>query len=187
MKNNINIRDLHISDFFKLHEMYDSLDMKKTRPFFNLYWLGLKQITPKWFLVQFPLFFSTIKFIRKILYKIYPYIIFLSKVAVDKNKIISFGFLIIRKKYKNDFSAELGVAVIDEMQGKGLGSEIVGELIKSAKKEPIGEIYLTTRVENIKAHSMYKKFGFKDISILKDEVEWLGIKYNMYKMHLILN
>jgi len=180
-------RDLKISDFFQLHKMYDSLDNKKTKLFFDLYWLGLKPKSPKWFLAQVPLFLSTIKIFRRIIINLYPYIIFLSKVVVEEKKIIAYGFLIIRKRFnKKSFSAELGVAVADNYQGRGIGSIMIEELIKFAKEERIKKIFLTTRVDNIKAQKLYKKFGFSIEKLLKNEVEWQGKKYDMYKMSLVL-
>lgn len=181
-------RDLQIVDFLRLHEMYDSLNNDNSRPFFDLYWLGLKRKTIKWFFAQFPLFFSTIKLFRNILFFLYPYLIFISKVATEGEKIISYGFLIVRKRYdKRYFSAELGIVVADDYQGKGIGTEMIKHLIKKARSEKIKEIFLTTRVDNEKARSLYRKFGFKEESILKDEVEWQGRKFDMYKMLLLLD
>ena len=176
-----------MKDFLRLHKMYDSFSDEKTRPFFDLYWLGLKRKTIKWFFAQFPLFFSTIKLFRNILFLVYPYLIFISKIAVEGEKIISYGFLIVRKRYgKRYFSAELGIAVADNYQGKGIGTEMMKQLIRKAQGERIKEIFLTTRVDNKKARSLYRKFGFKEESILKDEVEWQGEKFDMYKMILLL-
>lgn len=181
-------RDLQIGDFLRLHKMYDTFSDDKIRPFFDLYWLGLKRKTIKWFFAQFPLFLSTIKLFRNMLFLFYPYLIFISKVATEGGKIISYSFLIIRKRYdKKYFSAELGIAVIDDYQGKGIGTEMMKRLIKKAKNEKIKEIFLTTRVDNKKARSLYRKFGFKEESILKDEVEWYGRKFDMYKMSLLLS
>lgn len=181
-------RNLKISDFFQLHKMYDSLDNEKTKPFFNLYWLGFKKKSPKWFLAQIPLFLSTIRIFRRIVINLYPYVIFLSKVAIKGGKIISYGFLIIRKRFdKKNFSAELGVVVVDNYQRRGIGSIMIEELIKFAKEERIKEIFLTTRVDNIKAQKLYKKFNFSIEKLLKNEVEWQGKKYDMYKMSLVLS
>lgn len=183
----MNIRDLKINDFFQLHRMYDSLDEDKTKLFFDLYWLGLKSKSPKWFLAQVPLFLSTIEIFRKIIISLYPYILFLSKVAEENKKIIAYGFLIIRKRFNKDsFSAELGIAVKENYQRQGVGSKMMEELIKFAKKERIREIFLTTRVDNTGAQKLYEKFGFTIAELLKDEAEWQNKKYDMYRMSLLL-
>lgn len=63
---------------------------------------------------------------------------------------------------------------------------MIEELINFAKNERIGEIFLTTRVDNIKAQKLYKKFSFSIEKLLKNEVEWQGKKYDMYRMSLLL-
>lgn len=187
MGNNIIIRELKLNDFVNLHCMIDSLDFEKTRQFIDLYWLGLKGRTIKWLLAQFPLFLSTIKLFKNILFLLYPYLIFISEVSVFAKRVIAFGFLIVRKKYnKKYFSAELGIVVSDDYQGKGIGTKIIKNLIEKARKQNIKEIYLTTRIDNIKAHNFYKKLGFKDEVILKDQIECKGKKYNMYRMLLLV-
>lgn len=184
---NTKLRKLRLSDFFELHRMYDSLDEAKSRPFFDLYWLGLEKRSIKWYFAQIPLFLSTFRLARFLLYKIYPFAIFLSVVAADKDKVVSYGFLIVRNKYKSDlFSVELGIAVRDHYQGEGLGKKMMNELISYAKTEPIGEITLTTRTDNKVAYGLYKGLGFVDQKILKGESEWQGKKYDMHKMSYAL-
>jgi len=181
-------RPLSLSDFFKLHQLYDSFDSRQTRQFFDLYWLGLQKRSLKWYLAQVPLFLSTFKIFRKLILMIYPYLIFISQVAVDRHQLVAYGFLIIRKKYRHNlFSAELGVAVGDHYQGQGIGKKIVQDLILAAPFEKIGEIFLTTRTDNQKAISLYQSLGFKQLSIIPNETTYQGKKYDMYLMSLIIN
>lgn len=190
LKNNliedISFKELTLADFVKLHQMYDNLT-EESKQFFNLYWLGLKSRSLKWYFAQVPLFLSTIKFVRSLIKIVYPRIIFLSSVAIDKDQIVCFGFLIIRKgSTKKGFSAELGVATDENYRGRGLATQMIDELIKYGRVEGLKEIYLTVRTDNKKAFRIYEKLGFKKTALLRDEVEWKNKKYDMFKMILPL-
>lgn len=185
--NNIVLRDLTIADFIRLHSMYDKLS-PKSREFFNLYWLGLKNRSLKWYFAQVPLFLSTLKPIRAFMKIFCPHVIFLSKIAVTKSKIVCFGFLIIRHGWiRYGLTAELGVATDEDFRGQGLATKMMEELIEFGKIEGLKEIYLNVRVDNARATSIYEKNGFKKTALLRNEVEWEGKKYNMYKMVLSIN
>lgn len=182
----IEIRELALADFVMLHKMYDRLT-DESRQFFNLYWLGLKLRSFKWYFAQVPLFISTIKLTRALLKIVYPRVIFLSDVAVERNKIVCFGFLIIRSGWiKNGFTAEFGVATDENYRGIGLATKMIDGLIKFGKIEGVKEIFLTVRTDNQKAFDIYTKKGFRKVALLKDEVQWNNKKYDMFKMVLSL-
>ncbi len=136
-KTKYTVRELRIKDFFSLHRMYDSLDEKKTKPFFHVYWLGLKPSRIKWVFTQIALFSSTLKTLRKLFFVIYPFIVFLSIVAIDERaKVIGFIFLIIRKRLpEGGFLAEFGICVGDNYRGRGIGTALMEKLIALAPKE----------------------------------------------------
>lgn len=183
----VKIRSLRPSDFFQLHRMYDSLDSKKTKPLFNLYWLGLQRRSFKWYIAQVLLFLSIIRICRKVMINLYPYGTILSMVAERNDLIIAYGFLLIGKRFsKNSSSVSLGIVVKDDYQRRGIGSKMMKALIRVAKREKMKEIFLTTRVDNLKAQKLYEKFGFSVDKLLKDEVEWQGKKHDAYRMSLLL-
>ena len=56
----------------------------------------------------------------------------------------------------------LGIAVIPDFQGKGLGNKIMKELIERAARKGISEVFLSVDKENNEAIGLYLKFGFKE-------------------------
>ena len=69
---------------------------------------------------------------------------------------------------------ELGrIVILKEARGKGLGKQLVNELIKDANKIygksrfRLRKLYLLTHFDNKEAHSFYEKFGFSHETTLK--------------------
>lgn len=69
----------------------------------------------------------------------------------------------------------LGIAVAEGFQGKGLGKIILGDLINYSKKSEISIVKLSVDKDNTSAINLYKKYGFKIVKDLSD---------NIYLMHL---
>ena len=70
--------------------------------------------------------------------------------------------------------AELGrIVILKEARGKGLGKQLVNELIKDANKIygksgfRLRKLYLLTHFEKKEAHSFYEKVGFSHETALK--------------------
>ena len=57
--------------------------------------------------------------------------------------------------------------VLDFFQNKHIGSKLLEELIKLAVSKKLKNITLEVRVDNLKAIYIYKKYGFKEVSIRK--------------------
>ncbi|MFH1750195.1 MAG: GNAT family N-acetyltransferase [Candidatus Micrarchaeota archaeon] len=55
----------------------------------------------------------------------------------------------------------MGLAVIPEMQGRGIGRELIREALKFAKLKRKEIVYLLVASNNSVALKMYEKFGFK--------------------------
>lgn len=60
----------------------------------------------------------------------------------------------------------LGIVVLKEYWGLGIGSILIEETIKLSKEAGLKKINLETRVDNKKAINLYKKFGFKEEGII---------------------
>ena len=59
----------------------------------------------------------------------------------------------------------LGLAVIDSLQGFGLGKLMMQLLLSEAKLQKISQVWLSVDNENTVAIGLYDKLGFKQISI----------------------
>lgn len=64
------------------------------------------------------------------------------------------------------------VAVDEEFRCRGIGYEMVGQLLKDAKAQGIGRMVLEVRLSNVSAIHVYEKLGFIR----------LGVRKNFYEM-----
>jgi ribosomal-protein-alanine N-acetyltransferase len=98
-------------------------------------------------------------------------------IAKNKEKVLGYGIL---KKEPNK-GLIFSLAVLPEMQNRGIGKEIMKRLIEIAKKENLKKIYLHTRETNFKAIAFYQKFGF---NIIKLKENYYSTGENAYLMEL---
>jgi GNAT superfamily N-acetyltransferase len=82
---------------------------------------------------------------------------------LNENSPIGYGHL--EKEGENIW---LGICVLPEFKGKGIGKVIMNELIKVARDENLKYIALTVDKDNVGAIKLYLSFGFKLISEEKD-------------------
>jgi len=73
----------------------------------------------------------------------------------------------LRKKIAHN--SEVGISVRKEYWGKGVGTAIMGELIRHAReRSTIRNIGLGVKVSNSNAIALYEKYGFVKIGVHKD-------------------
>jgi len=146
---------------------------EESKRLFHPGFLGYENISSWWLMSQIALFLSSIKFLRKMLLRLFPYSVFLSLIVSDQNNMIGFAFLRIKRRLPNGhFSAELGIVIDEVHRGKGLGSKLMENLLKLAQQENIREIFLTVLSDNLKALQLYEKYGFKRVGKTVDH--WRG-------------
>lgn len=63
------------------------------------------------------------------------------------------------------------VAVKETYRGKGIGRQLVGEMIRLAKERGVEDIFLEVRVSNDPAIKLYSSFGFQNVGLRKDYYE----------------
>lgn len=81
-------------------------------------------------------------------------------VAKDKGKIVgdvSLSRLPRRMQHRGD----LGIAVVKEYWGRGIGSSLLGKVIEFAGENAFDVIELQVRSDNAAAIHLYEKFGFQ--------------------------
>lgn len=70
------------------------------------------------------------------------------------------GLNCISEKDKTKHRASIGIAVISEAWGKGIGSVLINEIICAAKCADYEQIELEVSEENKRAIALYEKLGF---------------------------
>ena len=65
----------------------------------------------------------------------------------------------------------VNIAIVNERQGQGLGEKLLRFVIKEAIKEGCEFMHLEVRKSNLKAKSLYDKYGFMETRIRKGYYE----------------
>lgn len=79
----------------------------------------------------------------------------------SEEKIVGYA---LGQKVKDEFELRK-IAVASENQNRGIGLMLTQELISRAKAQNIVRVFLEVGIDNIPAQNLYKKVGFKKISV----------------------
>jgi len=153
-------RQLTLKDIPNLHKMYEALSNKSKRFYYSKIYGKPKGLT--WFLAQIA-FMISLTPLKKIILNIYPeHIYFIIGAFNSQNELIGFAHFVIHNRLSNGkFIARLGIAVKDDYQNKGVGSQLMKELLNLAKNQNVGKIYLKVHPKNTKAIRLYQNYGFR--------------------------
>ena len=80
----------------------------------------------------------------------------LAYVALDGDRIVAYWFL----WWFNTPVPVLGIGMLDEFQGQGLGKKMISILIDDARYAGCDAIELTTALDNLPGQALYEKMGF---------------------------
>ena len=97
-------------------------------------------------------------------------------VAECDNKIVGTANIEL-DKWRRNHIAILGITIIQEYRGMGLGKYLISEVIKLAKKKLNPKpkiIQLEVYTNNKPAIGLYKKMGFKQIAKLPKQIQYKG-------------
>lgn len=107
--------------------------------------------------------------------------------AMDKDEIAGIGTIHSGNKIKARHQGELGIVVAKKYQAKGIGTEMIRQLIDFCKGNGITtRIQLDTRCDNGVAVKLYERFGFEIEGRLKNTTLINGEYFDLYVMGLML-
>ena len=107
--------------------------------------------------------------------------------AMDGDEIAGIGTIHSGNKIKARHQGELGIVVAKKYQAKGIGSEIIRQLIDFCKGNGITtRIQLDTRCDNEVSVKLYERFGFEIEGRLKNTTLINGEYFDLYVMGLML-
>ncbi len=81
-------------------------------------------------------------------------------VAVADGKVVGWCDVALRARPTQQHSGILGMGVISEYRGKGIGRALMQAALAAARTRGIRRIELTVRVDNEPAKRLYESFGF---------------------------
>ncbi|RKX76815.1 MAG: hypothetical protein DRP60_07130 [Spirochaetes bacterium] len=85
-------------------------------------------------------------------------------IALDKERIAAYWFL----WWFNTPFPVLGIGILDEFHGLGLGKQLIQHLINLAETGGCEAIELTTALDNEAGQALYEKTGFKRIGTVEN-------------------
>lgn len=108
-------------------------------------------------------------------------------VALIDNKIVgSCSLSANEKRVRLNHIGILGITVLKDYWNLGIGKYLIEATIERGKNNGLTRIELTTRVDNERALSLYKKLGFEIEGQLKNSIYIDDRYYDSYIMGLIL-
>lgn len=87
-------------------------------------------------------------------------------VAEENHEIVGACNLTTNSKPRLIHKCEIGISVRKSHWGKGVGSKLLGSAIEFAKEVGIEVINLNVRSDNVRAISLYTKFGFQKTGVM---------------------
>lgn len=107
--------------------------------------------------------------------------------AMDGEEIVGIATISSSHKIKSRHEGELGIVVAKKYQGQGIGSTLIQMLIDWCKGNGVTtRIRLDTRADNVKAASLYMKFGFVVEGLCKNQTLLNGKYYDLYIMGMMI-
>ena len=105
----------------------------------------------------------------------------------DRNTDAALGFIQIIDMDLVDQRADLGICLIRESQGRGLGSESL-HLISAYLRDiwNLRKLSLRVRADNVTALRCYTKFGFKNSGVLREHVFIDGVWHDIILMEFFI-
>ncbi len=87
--------------------------------------------------------------------------------AVDNGKVVGWCDVFPEENPRQKHRGGLGMGLLPEYRGKGLGSKLLAAVLDHAKKFGLEKVELHVYTTNQPAVALYKKFGFEQEGLIK--------------------
>lgn len=106
-------------------------------------------------------------------------------VAVSEGKVVGWCDIIPNSRAVHVHSGRLGMGVLPEFRGRGIGSSLIAKTIEAAHQFRLIRIELTVYAKNLTAIALYERFGFLHEGVMKDACLIDGQYQDVYLMALV--
>lgn len=86
-------------------------------------------------------------------------------------KIVGMCSIVFNNKIKTKHRASMAIALLKNYWGLSIGSQMIGELIKEAKKRKVSQLELDYIEGNDRARALYEKMGFVEVGIKPNSIK----------------
>lgn len=102
--------------------------------------------------------------------------------AVNSDRVVGWCDVFPAENPRHSHRGGLGMGLVPEFRGKGLGSELLSETLAHAKEFGLEKVELTVYSSNFPAIALYKKFGFVQEGLIKHYRKLDGVYYDCLAM-----
>ena len=176
------IRAFQIRDIYSISKVYLSLPEKDRQVFHPcpFHW---------WLVVPIVSILSVEPIFHKVIRLIFLRASFIPLIVrgVD-GQCAGFAYLQMRGRNTDGrYLTTLGILVGNDYRLKGIGSQLMGSLIKHAEENSVGKIWLTVFADNEPAINLYQKHGFKITNTVEPNTSWNREAQAVHEMELVLD
>ena len=108
-------------------------------------------------------------------------------IAESDDQIVGMATVAVIDNDRQSHVAEVGISIIKEYWGYGIGSILTEEIIEFARHADIKVLTLEVVTKNKRSVSLYEKYGFNVAGTLSKRLKNEFIYYDTFVMELILN
>ncbi len=87
--------------------------------------------------------------------------------AINEEKVVGWCDIFPKENPRLKHRGGLGMGILPEFRGKGIGSQLLEKVIAHAMKFGLEKIELNVYDSNLSAIALYKKFGFETEGLIK--------------------
>lgn len=87
--------------------------------------------------------------------------------VINEDKVVGWCDVFPEENPRQSHRGGLGMGILPEFRGKGIGSQLLQKVIDHAKTFGLEKIELNVYTSNISAVALYKKFGFEQEGLIK--------------------
>jgi putative acetyltransferase len=88
--------------------------------------------------------------------------------ALDGERVVGWCDIFPEENPRQSHRGGLGMGIIPEFRGRGIGSKLLSATLDHAKKFGLEKVELNVYTSNTLAVALYKKFGFKEEGLIKN-------------------
>jgi RimJ/RimL family protein N-acetyltransferase len=87
--------------------------------------------------------------------------------AIDGDRVVGWCDVFPEENQRLSHRGGLGMGLIPEYRGQGLGAKLLSSVLEHAKKFGLEKVELNVYTSNVSAIGLYKKFGFEEEGLIK--------------------
>ena len=107
--------------------------------------------------------------------------------AIDRtDRVVGWCDITPKENPLQSFRGTLGMGVLSEFRGQGIGSKLMSATLRHAKTSTLEKVELMAYTTNDRAIALYKKFGFEQEGLIRKYRKLDGKYYDCLMMGLFL-